>query len=200
MVAVPGEGPQSGQETQGPGSAWWRPSAGQSFLKDKGFVTGLTAHEKEGEWNPDFLAPSPELLNQTRVNFSLLSGSWRKQSPMWSSVFHPCPTGQCLTSILGTSYVPSQPLQTTLFPCNILWNKWWRCSTHIRLLSMFSALVCLFVHHFSPKSIKATKRHTYTGTSLVIQRLRLYTLNAGTSGSIPGYGTKNPHDTQHNWI
>ena len=35
------------------------------FLKGQGFVPGLTAHEKESEWNPDFLAPSPELLNQT---------------------------------------------------------------------------------------------------------------------------------------
>ena len=35
LVAAPGEGPQSGQETQAPGSAWWRPSAGQSFLKDR---------------------------------------------------------------------------------------------------------------------------------------------------------------------
>ena len=51
------------------------------FLKGQGFVPGLTAHEKESEWNPDFLAPSPELLNQTGVNFSLLSGSWRKQRP-----------------------------------------------------------------------------------------------------------------------
>ena len=34
------------------------------------------------------------------------------------------------------------------------------------------------------------------GTSLVVQRLRLYTPNAGGVGSIPGQGTKILHATQ----
>ena len=167
----------------------------------------LTAHEKNGWMEPRFSGSKSRATEPVQSYWT--SPEWtslcflavgESRGLMWSSVFHPCPAGQCLTSVLGTFYVPSQPLQITLFPCNILWNKWWKCSTHVRLLSMFSALICLFVHHFSPKRIKAIERHTYTGTSLVVQWLRLYTFNAGTSCSIPGCGTKNLHNAWHDWI
>ena len=35
-----------------------------------------------------------------------------------------------------------------------------------------------------------------TGTSLVVQWLRLHASNTGGVGSIPGQGTKNPHATR----
>ena len=37
------------------------------------------------------------------------------------------------------------------------------------------------------------KFNTMSGTSLVVQWLRLHALNAGGPGSIPGQGTKIPH-------
>ena len=37
------------------------------------------------------------------------------------------------------------------------------------------------------------KKKKNTGTSLVVQWLRLHAFNAGDTGSIPGQGTKIPH-------
>ena len=41
-----------------------------------------------------------------------------------------------------------------------------------------------------------TQDESGTGTSLVVQWLRLHTSNAEGVGSIPGWGTKIPHATQ----
>ena len=41
------------------------------------------------------------------------------------------------------------------------------------------------------------KKKMWYGTSLVVQWLRLHTPNGGGTGSIPGWGTKIPHATQH---
>ena len=48
----------------------------------------------------------------------------------------------------------------------------------------------------SGKTTQPTCKHFLsTGTSLVIQWLRLHTSNAGAAGSIPGQGTKTTHAT-----
>ena len=39
-------------------------------------------------------------------------------------------------------------------------------------------------------------QNPHVGTSLVVQWLRLRALNAGGTGSIPGWGTKIPHAAQ----
>ena len=48
-------------------------------VPEQGFVS--QPMKKTGEWNPDFLAPSPELLNQSRatepVQSELLSAFWQ---------------------------------------------------------------------------------------------------------------------------
>ena len=41
------------------------------------------------------------------------------------------------------------------------------------------------------------KNNEYLGTSLVVQWLRLHSLNAGDMCSVPGWGNKIPHATKH---
>ena len=48
------------------------------------------------------------------------------------------------------------------------------------------------------KSVKgAGSKEHITGCSMVAQRLRLYTANAGGAGLIPDQGSKIPHATQY---
>ena len=46
-------------------------------------------------------------------------------------------------------------------------------------------------------NFKRVKEKDSLGISLVVQWLRLHILNAGATGSIPGWGTKVPHASWH---
>ena len=74
-------------------------------------------------------------------------------------------------------------------------------TTHLRgyLISPSLSLL-IYKMGFSLSTCEVVLRIKQEGTSLVVQWLRLHAPSAGSLGSIPGWGTKISHATQHGQI
>ena len=100
-------------------------------------------------------------------------------SPLWASLKPP---------LSSTSFDPSSASSSRrLLPCHL---NFWHC--HPYLLTPIShhplSPQCLTICFLPPSPHQ--KKTTTNRTSLVVQWLRLCTLNAGGLGSIPGQGTR----------